>query len=125
MIRLEIPGDSVPAARPRFSGGHCYQPKRNREYRERVKSAAKSAMAGASPLDGELTCRIKIFRRYKRTARIFGDVDNHLKALFDGMNGIIFVDDAQVVRCVVEKYRDKERPRAEIEIDVYRQPEGT
>lgn len=117
MIRLEVLGDSVPAARPRFSGGHCYQPKRNREYRARVQESARLAMAGASPLDGELTCRIKIFRKYKRTARIFGDVDNLLKGLFDGMNGIVFGDDAQIVKCVVEKHTDKIAPRAEIEID--------
>ena len=117
MIRLEVLGDSVPAARPRFCGGHCYQPKRNREYRERVQSAAKSAMAGASPLYGELTCRIKIYRKYKRTARLFGDVDNLLKGLFDGMNKIVFADDSQIVRCVVEKHTDKNAPRAEIEID--------
>ena len=116
MIQIKIAGEPVPAARPRFSGRHCYQPKRNREYRERVQSAAKSEMVGASPLDGELTCRIKIYRKYKRTARIFGDVDNHLKAIFDGMNKIVFADDSQIVRCVVEKHTDKNAPRAEIEI---------
>ena len=108
MIRLVIRGDVIPAARPRFSGRRCYQPKRNREYRERVQSAAKLAMAGASPLKCEICAAVKLYRRYKRS------VDNHLKAIFDGLNGIVFVDDAQIVRCVVEKHTDKENPRAEI-----------
>ena len=114
MIRLVILGDVIPAARPRFSGRRCYQPKRNREYRERVQSAAKLAMAGASPLKCEICAAVKLYRRYKRSSRIYGDVDNHLKAIFDGLNGIVFVDDAQIVRCVVEKHTDKENPRAEI-----------
>lgn len=125
MIRLEVKGDAVPAARPRFSGRHCYQPKRNREYRELIQGQARQAMAGASPLDGELTCRIKIFRKYKRSARIFGDLDNHLKALFDGMNQIVFHDDSQIVKCVVEKHTDKNAPRAEIEIDRLTEPDKT
>ena len=60
---------------------------------------------------------VKLYRKYKPSARNFGDVDNHLKALFDGMNQIVFVDDSQITRCVVEKYTDKKQPRAEIEIE--------
>lgn len=115
MIQIVVLGDVIPAARPRFSGRRCYQPKRNREYRVRVQTAAKNAMSGTSgALTGELTAVVKLYRRYKRSARIYGDLDNHLKALFDGMNKIVFVDDSQIVRCVVEKYTDKDNPRAEI-----------
>ena len=74
------------------------------------------AMCGAEPLDGEICAAVKVYRKYRRTARVFGDVDNHLKALFDGLSGIVFEDDAQIVRCIVEKFTDKARPRAEIEI---------
>ena len=116
MIRIEIEGDVIPAARPRFSGRRAYQPKRNVEYREQVAWAAKMAMCGAEPLDGEICAVVKVYRKYRRTARVFGDVDNHLKALFDGLSGIVFEDDAQIVRCIVEKFTDKARPRAEIEI---------
>lgn len=117
MIRIRVDGDAIPAARPRFGGGRAYQPKRNIEYRRRVQAASKAAMNGAEPLKGEIRASVKLYRRYKATARNFGDVDNHLKALFDGMNQIVFADDSQVVRCVVEKYTDKAEPRAEIEIE--------
>lgn len=116
MIRIVIEGDAIPAARPRFSGRRAYQPARNREYRELIQLSARLAMKGAEPISGEICAVVKVYRKYKRTARIFGDVDNHLKALFDGMQGIVFCDDAQIVRCVVEKFTDKDRPRAEIEI---------
>lgn len=116
MIKIVIEGDAIPAARPRFSGRRAYQPKRNVEYRQIVQTSARQAMKGAEPMTGEICAVVKVYRKFQRTARIFGDVDNHLKALFDGMQGIVFWDDAQIVRCVVEKFTDKERPRAEIEI---------
>ena len=77
MIKIEIGGEPIPAARPRFSGRRAYQPKRNVEYRQRVQAAAKLAMFNAAPMTGELSAVVKLYRKYKRTARIFGDVDNH------------------------------------------------
>lgn len=116
MIKILIEGEPIPAARPRFSGRRAYQPKRNVEYRQIIQTSARQAMKGAEPMTGELSAVVKLYRKYKRAAKIFGDVDNHLKALFDGLNQIAFVDDSQICRCVVEKFTDKERPRTEIEI---------
>lgn len=65
-------------------------------------------------MTGAVVADVKLFRRYKPTARNFGDVDNHLKAIFDGLNQIVFDDDRQIVRCVVEKFQDKANPRAEL-----------
>ena len=117
MIKIVVSGDVVPAARPRFGAGRCYQPKRNVEYRRRIQASAVAAMDGREPLKGEISAAVKLYRKYKPTCRQFGDVDNHLKALFDGLNQIVFDDDSQIVRCTVEKFSDKEQPRAEIEIE--------
>ena len=100
MIKIVIKGEPIPAARPRFSGRSCYQPKRNREFRQEVQASAMAAMSGRKPLTGEICAAVKLYRRYKRSARI--------------LNQIAFVDDSQIVRCVVEKFTDKENPRAEI-----------
>lgn len=116
MIQIMIEGDAIPAARPRFSGRRCYQPKRNQEYRARVQSAAYAAMFGKQLLKGEVSAVVRVYRRFKPTARNFGDVDNFLKALFDGMNQIVFEDDSQICKCFVEKFKDAKRPRVEIEI---------
>lgn len=116
MLRIEILGDVVPAMRPRFGVRRVYQPKRNVEYRQRVQAAARVAMKGAEPMQGELCAVVKLYRKYKSAARNFGDVDNHLKAIFDGLSGIVFEDDSQICRCTVEKFTDKENPRAVIEI---------
>ena len=95
MIKIEIAGDCIPAMRPRFDGRRCYQPARNREYRERVQWSARLAMKGAEPLTCEICAVVRVYRKYRRAAKIFGDVDNHLKAIFDGLSEIVFEDDAQ------------------------------
>ena len=117
MIQITVTGDAIPAARPRFSGRRCYQPKRNMEYRARVQASAYAAMVGKQPMTGEVSAVVRVYRRFKPTARNFGDVDNHLKAIFDGMNQVAFIDDAQIVRCLVAKYKDKANPRVEIELE--------
>jgi Holliday junction resolvase RusA-like endonuclease len=77
-------------------------------------------MAGREPLAGEVSAVVRVYRRFKPTARNFGDVDNFLKAVFDGLNQVVIKDDSQICRCVVEKYQDKENPRAEIELEEIR-----
>lgn len=116
MLRIEIEGDPIPAARPRYSVRRVYQPKRNVEYRRQIQAAARLAMAGAEPMQGEICAVVKVYRKWKRTARQSGDLDNLVKSLWDGLNGIIFEDDSQICRCTVEKFTDKENPRAVIEI---------
>ena len=39
MLRIEIEGDPVPLARPRYSIRRVYQPKRNVEYRRKIQAA--------------------------------------------------------------------------------------
>ena len=119
-MKILVSTEPIPAARLRFGSGRAYQPARNREYREIVRAAAMSAMEGREPMTGEVSARIALFRHYKPTARNYGDADNHAKAILDGLNGICFVDDAQIVRLVVEKYKDAANPRAEIELSEVR-----
>lgn len=117
MIRFEVSSEPIPASRPRFSGKHVYQPKRNVEYRAKVQAAALMAMDGREPLTGEVVAVVKLYRRYKPTARNYGDLDNFLKGIFDALNGVCYVDDRQIVRCLVEKHTDRAFPRLEISIE--------
>ena len=115
-IQFVIEGDPRPLARARFNGRRCYQPSSNTDYRQVVQQSAKLAMGNTPPLSGAIGASIKLYRRFKPTAKIFGDVDNHLKAIFDALNKLVFDDDSQVVTCAVSKFCDKERPRTEISI---------
>lgn len=115
-IKILVPEEPIPAARPRFAAGHAYQPKRNRDFRAVVQQVARAMMSEREPLKGELSVFLKLYRKYRTCTRIFGDVDNHAKAILDALNGICYVDDSQIARCVIEKHTDKEFPRAEIEL---------
>ena len=61
--------------------------------------------------------------RKKRDLKINGalrpmkkpDADNVLKCICDALNGVAFVDDAQVVRAVVEKFYSMD-PRVDVKI---------
>ena len=114
MVKIVVECDPLPAQRPRFSGRRCYQSARDKNYREQVQWQARLAMKSSAPLTCALKADVKLYRRYRPTSKRFGDVDNFLKALFDGMNQIVFADDSQIVQCTVTKHTDKDRPRAEI-----------
>ena len=81
MLTFEILADPIPLSRPKFSGHRAYLPARSREYRELVQVVVQSIMRSRhiAPLTGELNCRLSFYRRFKTTARNFGDIDNQCK----------------------------------------------
>ena len=44
------------------------------------------------------------------------DLDNCAKSICDGLNGIVYLDDAQIAELIVRRYMDRKRPRAEITV---------
>ena len=117
-MKITIEGDPHPMARPRVVNGHVYYLSRDIEWREIIRLNCLKAMASQNrkQYEGPLEVRVKFYRKLNPSSKQFGDVDNLLKGLFDGMNGIIFADDSQIVKVVAEKYQDKEKPRAEVEV---------
>ena len=117
MIKFTVPIEPLPQPRPRFSRFGVYEPKKITEYKKAIAAVAKLAMKDSEPMTGELSAVIKLYRKYKRCSRQFGDFDNHAKSICDALNKIVYADDSQIVRCVVEKFTDKENPRVEVEIN--------
>lgn len=91
--------------------GH-YTPDKTRTYEGRVSALAMEAMQGLPPIRGPVRLDIEAYfeppkdwRPWKRAAALDGsivptikpDIDNIVKAISDGLNGICWVDDAQVV----------------------------
>ena len=64
------------------------------------------------PLKGDLAVYIKTYHGSKHKS----DWDNFHKLSMDAMTGMVYEDDSQIVKAVVEKYYDKDNPRIEIEI---------
>ena len=103
--------EPIPASRPRFGRGKAYICRRDLEYRQQIKHAAAGVMDGQEPLTESLVVVVNLFRKIKANSR-----HNHIKNIFDSLNGTVFIDDAQIVDCRVSKHTDKTSPRLEIEI---------
>lgn len=117
-VTFWVEGVPVAKGRARITtrGGspRAYTPARTRDYEARVREAAVAAMAGAPPFSGPLAARIdaswpalqsgpKALRSAAPTSR--PDADNVAKAILDALNGVVYRDDAQVVRLTVNKHR--------------------
>ena len=111
-IKITIPGRPVPKARPRLGmrgkTAYIYTPQRTKEYEELVGWTAKAA--GCKPLEGPVEVELWCYTKGR------ADVDNLSKSILDGLNGIAFEDDSQVVDLHVHKRKVKTDERVEIEI---------
>lgn len=134
MIAFTIPGQPVAKGRPKFArrGAHvvAYTPAKTASYENLVKLAATMAMAGAHPTAAPVALSVKLnlqvpasWSKKRRAAAVAGticatkkpDADNVLKGIKDGCNGIVWADDAQVVRIAIEK-RYSETPGAVVHV---------
>ena len=125
-LQFVIPGPPVGKGRPRFStvGGtpRSYTPAVTREYEALIAARAAEAMVGRDPLTTPLTVYIYAsmsvplsWSKAKRQAALDGDiyparpdVDNIAKTVLDGMNGVVYADDAQVTYLkVTKKYAEE------------------
>jgi len=61
---------------------------------------------------GKISLGIKLYFGDKRKR----DIDNYNKLILDAMSGIVYFDDNQINKLVLEKFYDKKNPRIEIEI---------
>lgn len=132
MIKFTIPGHPVPQGRPRFYRRGkfvgTYDPAESASFKNRVALFAKQAQP--KPLDGAVSVTATFY--LKRPKSMMGkkwldmpepcikrpDIDNLIKAILDGCNGVLWHDDGQVCSIFCEKkYHEKTgSPRTEIEI---------
>ena len=115
-VNFHIEGTPVPKKRPRFStqGGmvRSYTDKATRNYEDHVNLSARAAMGSSDPIETPvgvyLYIRLPIPQSHskKRTEACLNgfekpikkpDIDNLAKSLLDGMNGVVFKDDSQIV----------------------------
>ena len=116
MVTFMVEGTPVPKGRPRFARRgkfvSTYSPKTTVDYETKVSDSAKLAMGASEPLETPVGAYIYItlpvpasYSKKRTQACLSGeerptkksDIDNYCKAIFDGMNGIVFVDDSLVV----------------------------
>lgn len=110
-LAFTVPGDPIPLARPRVVRGHTYTEKRSKDYQRLVADHAR--LAGAVATEDELAVALAFYRATARRC----DIDNLTKNVLDGLMGVAFEDDAQIVKLTAEKRVDRERPRTEVWIE--------
>jgi Holliday junction resolvase RusA-like endonuclease len=127
MLEFVVPGEPVAKGRPRAfragAGIRMHTPQKTATYENLVRFYC--ANAAARPFCGALAAEIVVvlpiprsWSKKRRREALIGsvhptkrpDADNYLKSALDGMNGVAFADDSQVVRVSIEK-RYGEEPR--------------
>lgn len=117
-----LSGVPVPKGRPRLStrGGfaRAYTPDKTRRFETAISEAARAAVGPIDPYQGavEMEAHVivpipKSWPRRDKLAALEGrlrpegkpDLDNYVKALADGMNGVVYADDAQIVSQIASK----------------------
>ena len=132
MIQFTVPGNPVPKGRPRsfVRGGKVghYTPKKTADYEKAVRMLAEAAMMGRNPICGavavEITATFAIppswAKKRKEAAKNAPhtskpDLDNCIKAICDGCNGVTWADDDQIYRIsAIKRYGDV--PGVEVKI---------
>lgn len=136
VIKFFVPGVPVAKGRPRVrvvkGRPMLYTPDETRDYEELVATVAKAAMAGLPPTGAAVSVFADVLlpvpaswsKRKREDAlagRIFAkvrpDSDNYLKAIKDGMNGVVYLDDGQSVRSTAQK-RYAEAPGVDVTVTV-------
>lgn len=111
-VTFTVPGQPVPFAW-RQRGRARYVPPRQKSAMHAIGLCARRAMAGRPPLEGPLELSASFHRcRPKRKGEARAplpdtrkpDVTNLVKLLEDALTGIVFADDAQVVRISASKW---------------------
>lgn len=114
-VKIKIPGRPVPAVRMTQRGKFVKsQAQRYLKYKEQVGWSGKSAIRSPIPKGRYASVSMQFYLCGGQTP----DIDNLIKAILDGLNGIAWEDDKQVVgvhaiRC---KAASKQDEYAEIEI---------
>lgn len=125
MIHIKFALEPVAKGRPRVGNGRVFTPARTRQFEHSVKTICRhyARMNNFEPLQGALEVVVMFHLKKPKTVRrempgVKPDLDNLVKGLFDGCNGILWGDDAQIVMMACSKSYSE----GEGHIDLYVKP---
>lgn len=132
-MKLVFEIEPVEQARPRATkmgrGIRLYDPKKVSVYKKQLAMMCQLQYK-KEPITGPLKVELSFFRhvqssisKKERKLRLSGshrpvvkpDTDNYIKSTLDGLNGLLWEDDNQIVDLIAHKYYS-DNPRVEIEV---------
>lgn len=128
-FEIVIPGEPVPKGRPRVGRGRVYTPEKTRAYERLIREYLRAKQA--RPLNGPLRVTIEAYRpipkSMSKTDKALAllekvrpvtkpDLDNYVKSVLDGCNGILYEDDNVVCEIVARKYYS-DNPRLFLKVE--------
>lgn len=120
VARFEIPGEPVSKSRARFtkrgSKTVAYTPEKTKQGEERVAWAYRAA---GGTLDPDTEVAYAVHAQFFNGTMQRRDVDNMLKLILDGLNGIAYPDDTQVLEVWGRKSKVS-KSEAHTDVSVYR-----
>jgi len=126
MRTFTVPGKPVGKGRPRFTrAGRAYTPKSTKDYEKAVKRAYRAKYGDIEPYGGDVPLTVYIIAYFqipkndsKSTKEkklkceilptIKVDIDNICKIILDGLNGVAYHDDKQIVSIAAHKFYGEE-----------------
>lgn len=115
-VSFVVPGEPVGKGRPRIGrvGNHArmFTPAKTANYENLIALAAQAAMRGRDLITGPVLCELHItvgipqsWSKKRKAMALQGEIlpttkpdkDNIIKAIYDGINGIVWKDDVQAV----------------------------
>ncbi len=106
IIQFSVDTKPFPQARPRVVRGHAFDIKRVAEYKKLIAVTGRAAMRGRPPISTLVAVDVTVRRNIKVDSRNYGDLDNHIKAVLDALNGVIYTDDRLVVSLSARKEKN-------------------
>lgn len=124
-------GKGRPRATARGGFARMYTDEKTRKYESSIRKIAAAAMEGIKPFNGPLSVSVRLrlqppasMSKRQRAAVLAGeqpylgriDCDNGAKAILDACNGVIWIDDKQIVRLWVTKVA-AEKPGIDVRVE--------
>lgn len=120
-----IIGDPVPKARPRHNTktGITYTPKKTQIAESYVKDSYISQ--GGKIIDGPVEVKIEFYLRKPKKPTAAEplkrpDIDNLTKTILDGLNGVAYEDDKQIIKVITEKHWADDEPMTVFSVYEYK-----
>ena len=121
-VRFVVPGPVVPWQRAASVGTRRYTSAKQRSYQRTVRLIAQASRPRGPWLPSKATrYRVDIDAYLPDERR--RDLDNVAKTILDALNGVLYLDDSQVVTLLVATHIDRAEPRVVVAVrEVEREP---